>query len=81
MSTPHERLIRAGDIEKTGWIAECFHVGGDLLKLLRHRGDLLELVVYHLDILREIDDVIRLVVRDSGRIDDDYLGVRQRSSD
>jgi hypothetical protein len=52
-----------------------------LLKLLRHRRDLLELIVHHLDVFREIDDVVCLVISDLCRIDNDDLRRKKRRSE
>ena len=45
------------------WIAKRFHISLDLLKLLRQRIDLLDLVVDHLDCFRDILEVLNLAER------------------
>ena len=58
-----------------------FYVRLDLLKLLRQCIDLRDLVVDHLDVLREVDDVVCLRPRDRGRIDHDDLRAQERRTD
>ena len=77
LQTGHE-LIRADDVNELLGISERLHVSFSLLKLLRQRVDLSDLVVDHLDVLREIGDVIRLAACDRCRIDDDQLRACQR---
>ena len=61
------------DLQEAGRIAERFDVSRDLLKLLRHGVDLLDLVIDHLDVFREIQHLIDRVLCDGGDIFDDEL--------
>ena len=56
----------------------AFHVSLNLLKLLRQRIDLLDLVVDHLDCFRDILEVLNLAERVRDRISHDPLRAQER---
>ena len=59
-------------------VSKRFHIRLNLLKLLRQRIDLRDLVVDHLNVLREVQDMVCLSVRNRGRIDYNDLRAQER---
>ena len=68
-----KKIACAGKILDLRGITEGFDVGSHLLQLLRHCLDLLDLVFHHLDVLRQIHNLIGGILGDGGRVFHDDL--------